>query len=163
MCVCLCVYVCVCVCVCVHARVRVPQYDAHRARLLAADGNELDCMFVDRRGSPDVHARGNRLVICCEGNAAYYELGLLEVPAKGIFSSKCVVLCTCTVLCYSVFFRVIYSNKVKFLVNFLLSIYHVHVEWTTSLEYIMLVMTDTVFMKSGHLINQDTFFWPKVS
>ena len=59
------------------------QYDAHRARLLAADGNQLDCMFVDRRGSPDVHARGNRLVICCEGNAAYYELGLLEVPAKG--------------------------------------------------------------------------------
>ena len=59
------------------------QYDAHRARLLTADGNELDCMFVDRRGSPDVHAKGNRLVICCEGNAAYYELGLLEVPARG--------------------------------------------------------------------------------
>ena len=59
------------------------QYDAHRARLLASDGNQLDCMFVDRRGSPDVTARGNRLVICCEGNAAYYELGLLEVPAKG--------------------------------------------------------------------------------
>lgn len=62
------------------------KYDAHRARLLTADGNELDCMFVDRRGSPDVHARGNRLVICCEGNAAYYELGLLEVPAKAGYS-----------------------------------------------------------------------------
>jgi pimeloyl-ACP methyl ester carboxylesterase len=62
------------------------KYDAHRARLLASDGNQLDCMFVDRRGSPDVTARGNRLVICCEGNAAYYELGLLEVPAKAGYS-----------------------------------------------------------------------------
>ena len=43
-------------------------------------------MFVDRRGSPDVNARGNRLVICCEGNAAYYELGVLEVPAKCTFT-----------------------------------------------------------------------------
>lgn len=63
------------------------QYDAHRGRLLTADGNKLDCMFVDRRGSPDIHAKGNHLVICCEGNAAYYELGLLEVPAKGMYQT----------------------------------------------------------------------------
>ena len=52
-------------------------------------------MFVDRRGSPDVHARGNRLVICCEGNAAYYELGLLEVPAKGTYVSLVAQLVEC--------------------------------------------------------------------
>ena len=87
----------------------VVQYDAHRARLLAADGNQLDCMFVDRRGSPDVHARGNRLVVCCEGNAAYYELGLLEVPAIGAhiaatfsvrfsyFVCVCVCVCVCRI------------------------------------------------------------------
>lgn len=51
-------------------------------------------MFVDRRGSPDVHARGNRLVICCEGNAAYYELGLLEVPAKGWEKGNAIDLCS---------------------------------------------------------------------
>ena len=38
------------------------QYDGHRGRLLAADGNSIDCMFVDRRGSPDVNAKGNKLV-----------------------------------------------------------------------------------------------------
>jgi hypothetical protein len=42
-------------------------------------------MFVDKRGSPDVRANGNKVVMCCEGNAAYYELGMMEVP----LSSKC--------------------------------------------------------------------------
>lgn len=55
-------------------------HDAHRARLLAADGNSIDCMFVDKRGSPDSTAHGNRLVICCEGNAAFYEMGMMEIP-----------------------------------------------------------------------------------
>ena len=74
-----CVCVCVCVCFCI-------QHDAHRAKLLAADGNSVDCMFVDRRGSPDVTAKGNKLVICCEGNAAYYELGMIEIPLSCKFS-----------------------------------------------------------------------------
>ncbi len=56
------------------------QCSGFRARLLAADGNSIDCMFVDKRGSPDVRANGNKVVICCEGNAAYYELGMMEVP-----------------------------------------------------------------------------------
>ena len=56
------------------------QHDAHRAKLLAADGNTIDCMFVDHRGSPDVAAKGNKVVICCEGNAAFYELGMMEIP-----------------------------------------------------------------------------------
>ena len=38
------------------------QYDGHRGKLLASDGNSIDCMFVDRRGSPDVTAKGNKLV-----------------------------------------------------------------------------------------------------
>ena len=61
------------------------QHDAHRAKLLAADGNSIDCMFVDKRGSPDITAKGNKVVICCEGNAAYYELGMMEIP----LSCKC--------------------------------------------------------------------------
>lgn len=38
------------------------QYNAFRAKLLAADGNCIDCMFMDRRGSPDAVAKGNKLV-----------------------------------------------------------------------------------------------------
>ena len=62
------------------------QHDAHRAKLLAADGNCIDCMFVDKRGSPDAAAKGNKLVICCEGNAAFYELGMMEIPISCRFS-----------------------------------------------------------------------------
>ncbi len=47
---------------------------------MASDGNTIDCMFVDKRGSPDVRATGNKVVVCCEGNAAYYELGMMEIP-----------------------------------------------------------------------------------
>ncbi len=56
------------------------QHDSVRAQLLAVDGNTIDCMFVDQRGSPDITAKGNKLVICCEGNAAFYELGMMEIP-----------------------------------------------------------------------------------
>ena len=62
------------------------QHDAHRARLLASDGNSIDCMFVDKRGSPDVRATGNKVVVCCEGNAAYYELGMMEIPLHREFA-----------------------------------------------------------------------------
>ena len=72
-----------CTCV-VHAvwYLRSPtlQHNSVRSRLLAVDGNTIDCMFVDRRGSPDITAKGNKLVICCEGNAAFYELGMMEIP-----------------------------------------------------------------------------------
>ena len=66
------------------------QHDAHRAKLLTADGNSIDCMFVDRRGSPDTTAKGNKVVICCEGNAAFYELGMMEIPLK------CELMCVCS-------------------------------------------------------------------
>ena len=56
------------------------QHSAHHAKLLASDGNFIDCMFVDNRGSPDSTAKGNKVVICCEGNAAFYELGMMEIP-----------------------------------------------------------------------------------
>ena len=56
------------------------QHNAHRARLQAIDGNTIDCMFVDKRGSRDSQAAGNKIVICCEGNAAFYELGMFDIP-----------------------------------------------------------------------------------
>lgn len=48
-----------------------------RAVLLAQDGNLIDTMFVDRRGKEDC---GNTLVVTCEGNAGYYETGIMVTP-----------------------------------------------------------------------------------
>ena len=73
---------------CTHTHTHT-QHDAYRARLLAVGGNTIDCMFVDKRGSPDVTAKGNKVVICCEGNAAFYELGMMEIP----LSRECVCVC----------------------------------------------------------------------
>ncbi len=56
------------------------QHGAYRTRLLSKDKNTIDCVVVDKRGSPDTRAAGNKVVICCEGNAAYYELGMMLIP-----------------------------------------------------------------------------------
>lgn len=56
-----------------------------RSKLLAEDGNEIDSMFIDRRGDENGGV-GNTLVICCEGNAAYYEVGCCGTPMKAGYS-----------------------------------------------------------------------------
>ncbi|KAJ8289860.1 hypothetical protein GJAV_G00006150 [Gymnothorax javanicus] len=48
------------------------------------DGNEIDTMFVDRRS--DGGERGKTLVICCEGNAGFYEVGCMNTPLEGGYS-----------------------------------------------------------------------------
>uniref|UniRef100_A0A8V5H0Z6 AB hydrolase-1 domain-containing protein n=1 Tax=Melopsittacus undulatus TaxID=13146 RepID=A0A8V5H0Z6_MELUD len=55
-----------------------------RAKLLACDGNEIDAMFIDRRQRPGPH--GSTLVICCEGNAGFYEVGCLCTPLEAGYS-----------------------------------------------------------------------------
>jgi len=59
--------------------------DGLRSKLLTADGNEIDTMFLDKR-SDQPEDNGNTLVICCEGNAAFYEAGCLTTPMKAGFS-----------------------------------------------------------------------------
>ncbi|XP_006172366.1 LOW QUALITY PROTEIN: protein ABHD16B [Tupaia chinensis] len=49
-------------------------------------GNEIDTMFMDRRQHPGSHGRGLRLVICCEGNAGFYEMGCLSAPLEAGYS-----------------------------------------------------------------------------
>ncbi|XP_025113539.1 protein ABHD16A-like [Pomacea canaliculata] len=51
----------------------IEQKHGYRAKLLAEDNNEIDTMFLDRRGSAGVN--GKTLVICFEGNAGFYEMG----------------------------------------------------------------------------------------
>ncbi|XP_060089188.1 protein ABHD16B-like [Heteronotia binoei] len=57
-----------------------------RAKLIARDGNEIDTMFVDRRNRKDPWQRGAWLVICCEGNGSFYEMGCLFTPLRAGYS-----------------------------------------------------------------------------
>ncbi|XP_023984151.1 ABHD16B [Physeter macrocephalus] len=64
----------------------VDRYRGRRAKLVACDSNEIDTMFMDGRQRPGSHGRGRRLVICCEGNAGFYEMGCLLAPLEAGYS-----------------------------------------------------------------------------
>ncbi|XP_006897016.1 PREDICTED: abhydrolase domain-containing protein 16B [Elephantulus edwardii] len=64
----------------------VERYQGRRAKLVACDGNEIDTMFMDRRQNPGSDERGLHLVICCEGNAGFYEMGCLSAPLEAGYS-----------------------------------------------------------------------------
>uniref|UniRef100_A0A3Q0S7J5 Abhydrolase domain containing 16A, phospholipase n=1 Tax=Amphilophus citrinellus TaxID=61819 RepID=A0A3Q0S7J5_AMPCI len=59
----------------------IEEFDGQRNKLVACDGNEIDTMFVDRRR--DGGQNGQTLVICCEGNAGFYEVGCMNTPLEG--------------------------------------------------------------------------------
>lgn len=54
-----------------------------RNKLEACDGNSIDTMFVDSRGSTP---NGDYLVIGCEGNGGFYELGTIMTPLEAGYS-----------------------------------------------------------------------------
>ncbi|XP_034409688.1 phosphatidylserine lipase ABHD16A isoform X1 [Cyclopterus lumpus] len=62
----------------------IEEFDGQRNKLVACDGNEIDTMFVDRRR--DGGQTGQTLVICCEGNAGFYEVGCMNTPLEGGYS-----------------------------------------------------------------------------
>ncbi|XP_020829974.1 phosphatidylserine lipase ABHD16A [Phascolarctos cinereus] len=62
----------------------VEEFNGQRAKLVACDGNEIDTMFIDRRGMSE--PQGQKLVICCEGNAGFYEVGCLSTPLEAGYS-----------------------------------------------------------------------------
>uniref|UniRef100_A0A667ZKF5 Abhydrolase domain containing 16A, phospholipase n=1 Tax=Myripristis murdjan TaxID=586833 RepID=A0A667ZKF5_9TELE len=64
----------------------IEEFDGTRNKLVACDGNEIDTMFVDRRR--DGGRNGKTLVICCEGNAGFYEVGCMNTPLEGEQSSE---------------------------------------------------------------------------
>ncbi|KAL3068381.1 hypothetical protein niasHT_030672 [Heterodera trifolii] len=43
------------------------------------DGGKVDSVFIDKRGKGE---QGNILIICCEGNAGYYEMGIMSTPVN---------------------------------------------------------------------------------
>nr|XP_018907561.1 PREDICTED: protein ABHD16A [Bemisia tabaci] len=54
-----------------------------RFKIHTRDGNDLDTMFVDRRGKTHL---GKTLVICSEGNAGFYEVGIMVTPLDSGYS-----------------------------------------------------------------------------
>lgn len=62
----------------------IENYNGKRAKLQTADENVIDTMFVDNRGSSN---KGKILVICCEGNSGFYEIGIMPTPIKAGYSA----------------------------------------------------------------------------
>ncbi|KAL3859893.1 hypothetical protein ACJMK2_010078 [Sinanodonta woodiana] len=62
----------------------VEEKNGQRAKLLTEDNNEIDTMFFDRRGIAG--KLGKTLVISCEGNAGYYEIGSTVTPLDAGYS-----------------------------------------------------------------------------
>ena len=57
-------------------------YHATRSLLRTADGNDLDTVFIDRRSC----TTGQTLVVTCEGNAGFYELGSMMTAVRAGYS-----------------------------------------------------------------------------
>lgn len=61
----------------------VEDFGGVRMKLQSYDGNFIDSMFIDRRGSTP---NGDYLVIGCEGNGGFYELGTILTPLEAGYS-----------------------------------------------------------------------------
>lgn len=61
----------------------IEEYDGTRYKLESYDGNHIDSMFIDRRRSTP---NGDFLVIGCEGNGGFYELGTILTPLEAGYS-----------------------------------------------------------------------------
>lgn len=61
----------------------VEGFNGKRAKICTADGNTIDTMFVDNRKTQ----KGKTLVICCEGNSGFYEVGIMTTPIKAGYSA----------------------------------------------------------------------------
>lgn len=57
----------------------VEEKKGKRYKLKSETNNSVDCMFMDRRNDPR-YPNGNVLVISCEGNAGFYEIGSTITP-----------------------------------------------------------------------------------
>ena len=57
-----------------------------RYKIEAVDGNHIDAMFFDRRPTSNSASNGRTLVVSCEGNAGFYEIGVLSTPMDAGYS-----------------------------------------------------------------------------
>jgi len=63
-------------------RTKLLQEGGRRYKVVARDGNQIDTMFVQQRTKEN----GGTLVICCEGNAGFYEIGMMGTPVAAGYS-----------------------------------------------------------------------------
>lgn len=63
----------------------INQYQGNRQVLMTADGNNIDTIFIDRRHS-EMASNGSTLVVTCEGNAGFYEVGCMSTPLESNYS-----------------------------------------------------------------------------
>ncbi|ELT91949.1 hypothetical protein CAPTEDRAFT_165072 [Capitella teleta] len=63
----------------------VEEKDGIRAKVLTQEGNQIDTMVIDRRNDAR-YAHGDTLVVCCEGNAGFYEIGCPLIPLDAGYS-----------------------------------------------------------------------------
>lgn len=61
----------------------VLDHNARRNKVVTVDNNQIDTIFVDRNKKG---INGSTLVICCEGNAGFYEIGMMGTPVKSGYS-----------------------------------------------------------------------------
>ena len=57
---------------------------AKRHKVVTSDGNYIDTIFFNRRGKNSKY--GETLVISCDGNAGFYEIGVLGTPVEAGYS-----------------------------------------------------------------------------
>ena len=62
----------------------IERFSAQRFKLETHEGNHIDSMFIDRRNTSN--QKGSKLVICCEGNAGFYEVGIMCTPIDAGYS-----------------------------------------------------------------------------
>ncbi|XP_031618037.1 phosphatidylserine lipase ABHD16A [Contarinia nasturtii] len=59
----------------------VEEESGKRNKLRTIDGNDIDTIFIDRRSSvSEKNSNGRTLVVCSEGNAGFYEIGIMTTP-----------------------------------------------------------------------------------
>lgn len=61
----------------------IQEYGGQRNKVETCDDNEIDTIFVDNRAKS---VNGKTLVICSEGNAGFYEIGIASTPLELNFS-----------------------------------------------------------------------------
>lgn len=60
----------------------IVEHGGERFKLRTRDKNEIDAMFVHQPNK----RHGKTLVICCEGNAGFYEIGVMGTPLEAGYS-----------------------------------------------------------------------------
>lgn len=65
------------------SRITLLEMNGERFKLLSSDKNEIDAMFIDGRNKS---RNGDILVITCEGNCGFYEIGIVSTPLKKGYS-----------------------------------------------------------------------------